>query len=165
MKKMLVVSACAVCLLCGCTAEQTMETISDDMAVSVAAPASQLAVSVTDESAAVFFGEDGSRLYLCDDYSVTIQTFSGGDVDKSLQSVTGFTKENLTVIQTQKNGLMQYEYAWSTAGEAEDQICRGIILDDGFYHYAVTVMADYSQAGELQETWQSVLESVTLSTD
>ena len=61
--------------------------------------------------------------------------------------------------------MTQYEYVWSTPGEAEDQICRGIILDDGFYHYAVTVMADYSQAGELQETWQSVFESVVLSTD
>jgi len=164
MKRMWIVFACAVCL-CGCGAEQTMETISDDLAVLAEDPASQIAISVADEDAVTFFGEDGSRLYLCDDYTVTVQTLSGGDIDQSMRTVTGFPKDSLTVIKTEKDGVTQYEYAWSTAGENEDQICRGVILDDGTYHYAVTVMADYSQAADLQDTWQAVFESVILSTD
>ena len=68
-------------------------------------------------------------------------------------------------MKTERNGLSAYEYVWSAAGECEEQMCRGIILDDGAFHYAVTVMADYSQAGEQQQTWQELLNSVTINTD
>lgn len=164
MKRMWVVFACAICL-CGCNAEQTMETISDDLTVLAEEQACEVAVSVADEDAVTFFGEDGSRLYLCDNYTVTVQTLSGGDIDQSMRTVTGFSKDSMTVIKTVKDGITQYEYAWSAIGEKEDQICRGVMLDDGTYHYAVTVMADYSQAADLQDTWQAVFESVALSTD
>ena len=164
MKKIVLVLLCMLCLT-GCSAEETMETIADDMAISAGAVASEIGISFDDTDAALFCGADGSKLYLCDGYSVVVQTLEGGDIAKSVQTITGFAKENLTVMQTEKDGLLSYEYAWCTTGEGEDQICRGLILDDGAYHYAVTVMADYTQAGQLQDTWQSILDSVILNTD
>ena len=164
MKRILVILLCLLCFT-GCNATETMETISDDLAVSADATAAEIAVSLTGEEAALFCGEDGSKLYLCDGYCVMVQTLQGGDVAKSVQTVTGFSKENLTVMQTEKDGIISYEYVWCTAGEGEDQICRGVLLDDGAYHYAVTVMADYTQAGQLQSTWEEVLNSVEINTD
>lgn len=164
MKKLLVLLLLLFSLT-GCNASETMETIGDDLAVSAGAVASQIAVSFADGDAALLCGEDGSKLYLFDGYCVTIQTMEGGDIEKSVQEITGFSKDSLTVMQTMKDGLTSYEYAWCAVGEGEDQICRGVILDDGNYHYAVTVMADYTQAGQLRDTWKDILNSVTLSTD
>ncbi len=165
MKKGFVILVCAL-MLSGCGVQDTFETLADDDAVSAMATAAKVELRLPEEAAAPSMeNEDGSKLYLCDGYTVTVQTLDGGDLGRTVQQVSGFSKEELTVMQTKKNGLDSYEMAWCAAGEGEDQICRGVILDDGKYHYAVTVMANYSQAGALRQTWQSILDSVTLSTD
>lgn len=165
MKRIWIILICALCLS-GCSSTQVMETISDDLAVSAQAVASRVEISLpAEEDATVLSADDGSKLYLCEDYVVTVQTLSGGDLERSVQAVTGFEKDSLTVIKTDRDGLVSYECAWCAAGEGTDQVCRTVILDDGTYHYAVTVMADYTQAGALNETWQAVLDSVALSTD
>ena len=164
MKRMLGVLLCTLCLY-GCGTAQTMETISDDLAVSADAVASQVELSLFLEEASVLEGEGGDKLYMCNGFVVSVQTLEGGDLDRSLQTVTGFSKDALTVMQTDKNGISTYTCAWCTTGEEEDQVCRTVILDDGLYHYAVTVMADYTRVGELTETWQDILRSVQLSTD
>lgn len=164
MKKVWVVMLCVLCLT-GCSSAQTMETISDDIAVSADAVAGRVNLSLFAEEASVIEGESGDKIYMCDDFAVSVQTLTGGDLDKSVQTVTGFSKEVMTVMQTDRNGVPAYECAWSAAGEGADQVCRAVILDDGNYHYAVTVMADYTRAGELAETWQDILNSVQISTD
>ena len=164
MKKILLVILCLLCFS-GCTAQETMETVTDELAISAGAVAAEVTISFENEDAALFSGADGSKLYLFDGYCVVVQTLEGGDIAKSVHAITGFAKENLTVMQTEKDGLTSYEYVWCTTGEREDQICRGMILDDGAYHYAVTVMADYTQAGAMQDTWETVLDSVMLNTD
>ena len=164
MKRVWVILLCGLCLT-GCGAAQTMETISDDLAVSADAVAAQVELSLFTEEASVLEGEDGDKLYMYDGFAVSVQTLAGGDLDRSVQTVTGFSKEALTVMQTDRNGIPAYECAWSAVGEGEDQVCRAVILDDGTYHYAVTVMADYTRAGELSDTWQDILESVQISTD
>lgn len=163
MKKGLAILVC-VLLLTGCGVQDTFETLSDDDAVSAMATAAKVELLLPEEAASPSMeSEDGGKLYLCDGYTVTVQTLSGGDVGRTVQEVSGYAKEELTVMQTKKNDLTCYEMAWCAAGEGEDQVCRCVILDDGAYHYAVTVMANYSRAGALQETWQSILDSVTLS--
>lgn len=164
MKRIFLLVIC-VLLLSGCSAEQTMETLADDLPVSAAVDASKIFISVDGEDAAVFYDGNGGELYLCEGYTVAVQTLAGGDVARSVELLTGFSKENLTVMQTTRGGLAAYEYVWCAAGESEDQICRGMLIDDGTYHYAVTVMADYTLAGQLQDTWQMVFDSVTINTD
>lgn len=164
MKRMILLVIC-VLLLSGCSTEQTMETLSDDLSVSAAAEASKIFISVDEENAAVFYDGNGGELYLCEGYTVAVQTLVGGDVARSVELLTGFSKEDLTVMQTLRDGLTAYEYVWCAAGEREDQICRGMLIDDGTYHYAVTVMADYTLAGQMQDTWQTVFDSVVINTD
>lgn len=165
MKTILIMILC-VLLLAGCSAQETFETILDDPAVSASATAARITLSLPEEAATPSAeNADGSRLYLCDGYTVTVQTLAGGDVDRTLREISGFSKDALTVMQTVQNQTVRYETVWSAAGEGGDQTCRAVILDDGKYHYAVTVMAPYTSAGELRETWQNILSSVTLSID
>jgi len=106
--------------------------------------------------------EDGSKIYLCDGYCVTLQDYPSGDLDRTLRQTTGFGKDSLLVMETRQGQWKQYECVWSAAGEGEDQMCRATILDDGEKHYVVTVMADYSKAGDLNSTWQHIMDSATL---
>ena len=163
MKKCWLLLFC-VLLLSGCSVKETFETVLDNHDISPAAYAVEIAFP---EEAVIpsMEASDGSKIYMCDDFTVTVQTLAGEDINQTFQEITGCPKEALTIMQTKKDGLDRYACAWSTAGEGEDQICRAVILDDGTYHYGVTVMANYSKAGELTEKWQEILDSVSLNTD
>ena len=115
-----------------------------------------------DASVSVLQGENGEKIYLCDGYTVTIQTFSSGDLKKTLQTLTGYEKEDLTLMQTLQDGAKRYECVWTAAGEGENQVGRLCLLDDGNYLYAVTAMAGESKAGELQDVWQELFDSFRL---
>lgn len=164
MKKGLLLLLCAL-LLTGCGAQETFETISDELGVSMPAVCDVQLLLPEEAAVPSMESEDGSKLYLCDGYTVTVQTLDGGDLNRTFRELSGHSKDELTVIQTARDGIDRYECVWSAAGEGEDQICRALILDDGVYHYAVTVMANATQSGQLRQAWQEIMDSVSLGTD
>lgn len=113
---------------------------------------------------AVFEKDSSEKLYFCDGYEIAVQTLTGGDLEKTLRTVTGFTKDRLTLMETEQGALRRYDCVWSAAGETEQRVGRTAILDDGAYHYAVTVMADESKAAPLSECWNALFRSLTLET-
>lgn len=149
--------------LCGCSGNQVLETVTDTDLAPVMAQVRELEVTLPEEAAAYTSGGGSDKVYFCDGYTVVIQTMDGGDLNRTLRQVSGFEKEALSVMETRQQDHMRYDLAWSAAGEEGEQVCRAAVLDDGYYHYAVTVMADYEQAGMLQESWGKVLDSVKLS--
>lgn len=153
----------ALLLLTGCGAQETFETVSDVYIQPVSASIQQLIVDVPqDASVEVLQNEDAGKIYLCDGYTITVQTMEAGDLEKTLQTVTGFSKEELTLMRTAQEDAKRYECVWTAAGEGEAQVGRACVLDDGDYHYAVTVMAGESLAGKLTDTWQTLFDSVRL---
>ncbi len=151
-------------LLTGCGAQQTYETLGDvcdDLPVS--AQAMEIAVELPREAAsAVMEGDSAETLYFADGYTICLQTLEAGDLNKTLQTCTGFPKSKLNVLETNREGYNCYEAVWSCVGETGDQLGRIAVLDDGNYHYTVTVMADARSAGELSEQWQSLFRSLRL---
>lgn len=150
-------------MLSGCGAQPVFEKVEDPW-VEVDAIQKELVVKLPAEAAApVLQSPEAGQLYLCDGYVLTLQTFSGGDLDATLRQITGFTRDQVTYMQTRDGEVDKYSCVWSSAGEGGDHVGRAVILDDGSYHYAVTVMADFASAGELSDTWQELLNSVALS--
>lgn len=165
MKKCWIVLA-LVLFLAGCGAQETFETVSDALDAPAMAQMQQVQLVLPDEAALPSMeNSDAGKIYLCDGYTVTVQTMEAGDLDKTLRQSTGFAKNQLTVMETERDGITRYECVWSAAGEGGDQVGRAVVLDDGCYHYVVTVMADFERAGDLTKTWQGILDSVTLSID
>jgi len=153
-------------MLCGCGAQTVFETVDDEAVLDVSAVAQSVHVELPPEAAVPTAQSlQGGMLYLCDGYTLTVQTLPGGDLDRTLRQVTGFSTEALQSIQTKTGNIVRYHTAWTAAGETGDQVARAVILDDGVYHYAVSVIAPAEQAGQLQDTWASVLSSVSLRTD
>ena len=152
-------------ILSGCGAQETFETVSDLYAQPVSAVLQQVVLDIPEEaSTAVMQSDTAGTIYLCEDYTITLQTLPGGDLDKTLQTATGYGKEKLQIMQTRTDNAKRYECVWTSVGEGENHVGRACVLDDGSYHYVMTVMAEENRAGDLVQTWRSLMESFRIAT-
>ena len=150
-------------LLAGCAAEETFETVADDWVQSVAAPVRDVNLTLPEDAAAPVSAGEKGVLYRCGGYEIMVETLSSGDLEATLREVTGYSRENLTVLETREGELKRYDLIWSCLGEQGQQVARACILDDGNYHYVLTVLADAEQAGEYEQVWNDLFSSYSLS--
>ncbi len=156
MKKVWIVLLVAV-FLAGCAAAPTFENVEDVYGPQDHPSAKSIMVQVP-KGAQVMESAAGT-LYLCDGFEIVVQTMAGGDMDETIRSVTGFGEDTLTVLETGTSELARYECAWSAAGEAGQSVARAVVLDDGNYHYCLTLMANSDKVGQLARQWQDILNS------
>lgn len=153
-------------VLWGCDTQPVFETLGGIPVQGTEVPAQQILVELPgDMLAPVMKSEDSGSLYICDDFSMTLQTLPGGDLDRTVRSCTGFEADALTVMCLNTEPVKRYQIAWSAAGETQTQTCRTMILDDGSYHYVLTVMADSPKAGSLGMKWQRIFDTFRLASE
>lgn len=155
----IVVLAILAALLCGCAGQEVYETVADEQLVPVIAQPGQITVKLPGEAALPVMENDSGRLYLCQDYEIALQTLAGGDVDGTLRTLTGYGREELTVLETLRSDMPCYEFTWACAGEGGDRIGQGILIDDGSYHYCMTVLWDAEKTRSGQTVWSEVFAS------
>lgn len=155
-----------VMLLAGCGKNTTLETVTDVQATPVIAAVQRIQVQLPPEmSAPALQGDQSGTLYLCDDYSVTVQTVEAGDLEKTIRNATGMNKKELQILQTRKADAKCYQWVWTANAETGIQVGRGCILDDGVYHYVLTALADEEVAGQVQPVWREIFASFSLATE
>ena len=163
MRKLWVIPILAL-LLAGCGSEKNLETLSDVEEAPVVASMQRVLLQLPEElSAPVLQSEKTGTLYICDDYSVTVQTVNAGDLDKTIHNATGMNREDLQIMQTEENGIKRYRWVWATGGENGIQVGKGCILDDGTYHYVLTALADEKVVSQVQPAWQEIFGSFRLA--
>ena len=159
MKKCVILLALML-LLSGCGSEPTLETIADEQLQSVSAKVQQVLVDLpVNAGVPVMQSEDGAALYLCDGFTVTVQTMEAGDLDKTLRSATGYGRQALELMETADEAGKRYQCVFAAAGEGQTQVGRASIIDDGSFHYVLTVLAPEQTAGAVAEQIQTVLDS------
>lgn len=150
-------------LLCGCASEQTLETVADDPAQAVAAVSPRhIDVRLPEGAVAPVLDSTAEQVYLSEEYELVVQTLAAGDLNGTIETLSGHSREDLTVMQTSLDGIDRYEFVWAAAGEKGDRLGRGVILDDGSYHYCLSVLRDAEQKGKSQIVWQDVFASFTV---
>ena len=157
MKKIVVLLA-TVMLLVGCSAPTDYETMKDVYGEQQLPQKKEVSFTLPKDASTQSIQSSYGQLYFCDDYEITIQTFSSGDLDATLRELTGFGREKLSVIE--RNG--RYECVWTAVGEAGNVVGRAAVLDDGNYHYCMSVMADEDDALQLKAAWQALFDSFIL---
>ena len=151
-------------LLSGCGAKETLETVADDIPLQpVLAQPAQISVRLPDNAVSPVLESDTQQLYFCEDYEIAIETRSSGDLSGTITALTGFAPEQLTVMHTSPEGVDRYEFVWAAAGEDGDRLGRGVVLDDGSYHYCMSVLRDAENPKKSQVVWSDVFSSVALS--
>ena len=158
--KKLVIVLLALILLAGCGAAD-YEQVQDVYVTQPLPRPAELLVSLPPD-AVQLTAEDQSSIWLCEDYTASVTTRESGDMEATLREITGHEKDQLEVFTWQEGGLKRTECTWISAGEGGDQIARAVILDDGNYHYALTLQAEADDAAALRETWQNMLATVNL---
>lgn len=148
-------------LLTGCGAEETFETIADEAVLPVMAQPRQITVQLPEDAVAPVLESEGEQVYVCEDYEIIIETLSSGDVSGTIRTLTGYAREDLTVMETQWQEISRYEFVWAAAGESGERLGRGVILDDGQYHYCMTLLRD-AQGKDSQIVWEQVFSSFDL---
>ena len=151
-------------LLSGCGAKETLETVADDIPLQpVLAQPAQISVRLPDNAVSPVLESDTQQLYFCEDYEIAIETRSSGDLSGTITALTGFAPEQLTVMHTSPEGVDRYEFVWAAAGEDGDRLGRGVVLDDGSYHYCMSVLRDAENPKKSQVVWSDVFSSFSLS--
>ena len=150
-------------LLTGCGAEETFETVSDDLVQPVMAQMRHVSVWLPEDAAAPALESEDGAVYVCEDYEVYQQVLPSGDLEATVRSVSGFDLENLTVVTSSRDGCKRHDFVWASASEQGDRVGKGCILDDGSYHYVLTVLGNAESAGENEEEWRQILDSFALS--
>lgn len=157
MKMLLILMAV---LLCGCTAQETFETISDEPVQVVMARPREISVRLPDNAVAPVLESEAEQVYMCEDYEIVIQTLSSGDLDATVRSICGYSRDRLTVMETQWDDVTRYEFVWAAAGEKGDRLGQAVILDDGNHHYCMSVLRDAQTVSQV--VWRDVFGSFTL---
>lgn len=150
-------------LLAGCTAGETMETLGDTPMEAEPAAQRQILVELPEEAAVPAAQSDNGRIYLCKDYEIVIQTLPGGDLEETIRNLSGYDPDSLTIMKTRAEGADRYDFVWASAGESGEQLGRAVILDDGNYHYTMTVLKDAAATRKTQVVWRTVFESFSLA--
>jgi hypothetical protein len=146
-------------LLCGCGVEETLETVADEWVVPVMAQPREVSLRLPEELAMPVLEVEDRKLYLAEDYEIMLETMASGDLDATIRSLTGYGSERLTVIRTGYHDTDRYDFVWSAAGESGERLGRGTILDDGTYHYCLSVLRDPEES---LIVWQDVFSSFSL---
>lgn len=161
LKKCWILAALAL-TLSGCAAKETFETLSDSLAQTAMASPRQTDVRLPDNAVAPVLESDSEQVYLCEDYELVLETVAAGDLNATMQRICGYSWEDLTVMQTQRDGVDRYEFVWVSAGEKGERLGRAVILDDGNYHYCMSVLRDADSTERTQIVWRDVFASFTL---
>ena len=151
-----------VLLLCGCGAQQTFETISDEPVLNVSAQPREIVLTLPEETLMPAMETDTGTLYLCDGFDVAVQTLEGGDLEQTIRQISGFGTEDLTIMQTAAGEFACFEFVWTAAADLGEQVSRAMILDDGAYHYVLTAIAPAEKSGEYQEIWNGIFETFAI---
>lgn len=154
----------ALVLLTGCQQPKDFETMSDSFAQPDVPQPKEVFLNLPEDAAKAVLEDPGAgTLYLCDDYSVAVQTLPAGNLDATLREVTGYGREKIQLWEKKEGDNSRYVCVWTAAGEGGDQMGKTTILDDGDYHYVLSLMTAAENAGELTETWQQLMDSFNIA--
>lgn len=151
--------------LSACGAEETpvFETVSPDAYEAEAKPAAgEISLMLPEEAMKeAMAGESGGELYTWDDHTLQLLTMDGGDIQGTVESLTGISYEDLTVMSYQKGDLTYYQTVWSSAGEEGTLLGRALIADDGYYHYCVSLLSP--EDSDAQDVYDSLCASFAVT--
>lgn len=151
-----------VVTLCGCARTENFEVMGDIYAPE-SAEAQRISLVLPEDAALEVMEGAGGTIYFCNGYEITISTHAAGDLSETLSEVTGYDDKLLTVISSEHDGIDRYDCVWASAGEGGDQMSRMMILNDGSYHYCLTMSCNAEDAGSLQAVWEALTDSFALA--
>lgn len=161
MKKLICILMAGL-MLTGCRVRDTFETVTDELVAPVMATPRQLNIDLPKEAEAASFPSDSGTLFICDDYELAVETLSSGDLDATLKTMTGQGQEAISLMTTKQGDCKRYDFVWAGVNDDGEFSGRGTILDDGVYHYCLSLVRPLDRMNNSQVVWSRVFSSFSV---
>lgn len=148
-------------LLSGCSVADTFETVADDPSELTFAQQKKVVAAIPEDTYAM--QSTSGTLYFCDGYEFSLEVLSGGDLNATVETLSGFSVSDLTVMETAAADAVRFEFVWTSVGDEGERVNRAVIMDDGAYHYCLSLSTEADNISMCQETWQNIIESFSIS--
>ena len=163
----------AVLLLTGCAAKQTAvwETVDDvgqGQPVSYLDEAYTMLFDVPQGAALQSVPGDGEKAVYAQadgEYEIVSEVLLCADADEAIRRVSGFSPEQLAVIETSRFGMPEYQFVWYASGDEGGRLYRADVLVDDLYCYALTFSVREGLGSTYDTTAQQVFASYSLYYD
>ena len=151
-------------LLTGCSVSTaTWETVEDQLPeLSTAAEQTRYDIAVGLPETALTDEVEDCRRYETQALQVEVSTFFASDFQDAVHRLSGFSADKLTVLQTSRFGLPEYQFAWYCQTEEGGRLCRADMVMDGVTCYAVVCSAPESGGEAAREAARQVFSSFGL---
>lgn len=162
MRKLLLILAASL-LMAGCSAKETFETLGViQHQVDVIPPMAEVMLALPEDVTAETFWGSGEAVYECSGYTLALQTLSSGDLHKTVAMLSGFSPNQLAIVESMQGEVKRYDWVWTAVGEEGELICRASVLDDGSYHYCIYTIAPAETGGKIMPVWNNIFASFQL---
>lgn len=140
-------------MLSGCAAAPVYETLGGDI--------HQAAVTVKEAVVSVPKGAKEMTMangtyWICDSFDLQLQILAAGDLAATVAALSGLDADNITVMTSVAGEMTRYEWVWTAMSEAGQMLCRGLVLDDGAYHYCLTAIGPAEQGESMTSQWNDI---------
>ena len=152
----------AVC--CGCAADTvTWETVDDEI-VAASGPAEEpyvITFGVPEGVSLDPISQGNRSLYVQKDgdYEILSDVVTAPNADRAIEQVSGFSAEDLDVLETTRFGLPAYRFAWVSASDEGTYVSQAAVVEDGSYYYALV----FSAREEVGDAYADCAEAVFAS--
>ncbi|MBO7251129.1 MAG: hypothetical protein J6V25_00725 [Oscillospiraceae bacterium] len=151
--------------LSGCAGEATFETVADVMVTEAPAQPKKVKLQLPKEVAAPVMDTEAQQIFVSEGYEIMVEKRPSGDLQGTVLQLSGYMPDKLTVLSTDQGEYRKHSFVWSCTGEQGDRLGKAVVLDDGNYHYCLSILWDAALTEEKQTQWDSVFASFSLVED
>lgn len=169
MRQSMVILIVMILMLVGCS-QPTWETVADsrgDVAV-MSRYDSEYAVEVQlPQDMQLLQQMDGWDIYATADgvLEVELRTILASDLDSAVYRLSGFTSEELNILQTEKSGMPEYQFVWTSQTEEGSRVYRAELIMSDVECYAVVCSFLEVSGNTYEKEVRQVLSEFRLSAD
>ena len=146
----------------GCRGAESFEVIADNIVELPSAEPAKVELKIPEDGTLTVMSGNDWQCYEGEHYQIILQTYPSGDLNRTLQNITGYDKEHLSVMEISGENIDKYLCAWSAVSEEGELVGRCSVLDDGIYHYCLSVLVDAEVSGEIRDTVDAVFAAYSL---
>ena len=166
MKKLLVLVG-IVGMLTGCGAEPTWEYVQDRIMPEEVVCWQQEAYTISlgiPQDCELLEEELGRSVYGKDDLKVEKRVFLTSGKENAIKAVSGLDASQLTVMETTRFGMPEYQFAWYQEQEQGGRLCRADLIVHDQECYAVICSSDVEVGNAHEQEIRQVFSSFGLYT-
>ena len=155
--------------LCGCSkpAWETVEDVLPPVPVGLWTEEAYVIQIDMPEETQLTEEEQTWKIYSTDqgDFEIETRTFLAASASEAVKTISGYSEEELTILQTSRFDLPEYRFAWVTQTEQGSKLCRADLVMNGTECYAVICSVNETAGNAYEDQIRYVFSTFGLSVD